>query len=214
MKTNIQKPKRSSPSTVANSSALLDLRVPKATSSDAPPTQSKHPVDSSVLPPSQFQLQLALMNHKYVSDVIKFADQKAAFVFTIVSAILALYYNSGWFHHFLQPLRHWTTLDYLYFVASYCLLASAFCAFWTVKPRLRPYTPSGLLFWESVVTYPTSEDYCNAVMHLTDHSSVREIVDHQYQLSKISKSKYLFLNASVLFAGVGFVLTVLLILVT
>lgn len=213
MKTNPNKLKPKPRDDAAQTAALLDLRVPKATPSDALPTQSKQPVDQSGTAPSQYVVQLALMNHQYVGDIIKFGDQKAAFVFTIVSAMLALHFNSHWFYHFLKPLAHWAALDYLYFTATYSLLVAAICAFWTVKPRLKASTPSGLVFWECVAKYATCEDYYTAVVHLTDHSAVKEIIDHQYQLSKICHSKYLYLNASVLFAGIGFVVTAFLVLV-
>lgn len=190
---------------------LKELKVPKGSSQQTAGTQeAKGPTIPSPDQTIGFLLQFALRNHQYVNDFIKLADQKAAFVFTLSSGLLVLFYQISVFQRFTKSLAQWSLLDGLYFIAVALLVGSSFCAFWAVKPRLKPAKPSGLVFWESVASFADANEYLKRVLDLSISGVVQELLDHHYRLSHVCKRKYTFLNISILCGGVGVILSMVL----
>lgn len=191
---------------------LKKLTIPRASSSESSaPQDSKNPVSSPQDQSNQFLLQLALRSHQYVNEFIKLADQKAAFVFALSTGTLALFYQDSIQLRFVKPLSNWTLLDGLYLIAVGLLVVSTFLAFLTVKPRLKPSKPSGLIFWESVASFDNANEYFKRILDLNQQGVLQELFDHHYRLSQVCKGKYDSLKASIFLGGVGIVLSVLLI---
>ncbi len=192
---------------------MKNLTVPKVSSAEAATTRdSKNPLPSSPDQPSDFLLQLGIRSHQYVNDFIKLADQKAAFVFALSTAILMLFYKASVQSKFVKPLQTWSLLDGLYFLAVCLLIVSAFLAFLVVKPRLKPSKPSGLIFWESVAKFDNTNEYFGKILGLNQQGVLQELFDHHYRLSQVCKRKYAFLNASVFVCGVGVIVSLFLII--
>jgi hypothetical protein len=155
---------------------------------------------------------LAEFIHQYLRSYIALADQKAAVLFTAVSAVLAYLAGKG----ALQPLEFsssratvtWSVCFGL--LASLDLILSATLAIAVISPRLTPGPPSmkGLIFWEDICSHDSAVNYASAFKGLSKAQAAEQMQMNCYVLARICRKKYRTLNYAIWFATAGFALSV------
>lgn len=140
--------------------------------------------------------------HSYLNECIRFADTKAELVIAWTSAMIGALLAGG------QHKQIECSLVGLSNVSGLLFLAVAFtCAFVAVFPRMRTSQPKGFIFSESILAHASGEDYFDAFRKLSANddskSLIRPIAEHIYDLSGISRLKYLWVSRSIgaAFAG-------------
>ena len=73
--------------------------------------------------------------HRYICESIRFADQKATFVFAGTVAWLALLYDDGVALRWLKAPTSWSGIDAMAFLGMIALVVGAGCAFCVIVPR-------------------------------------------------------------------------------
>lgn len=147
--------------------------------------------------------------NSYASDYIKFADQKAAFIMGLITAILALLYEAGIHDSWLIPLSTWRFTNALAFAAFGFNIIAGFNAIVTVLPRLSPTNPQGIIFWKAVAKYKTPTEYETEITSKSKDDIVRELLQHYHSLSRVCTLKYRYLNIAIRFGAVGISLSLL-----
>lgn len=155
---------------------------------------ARHP--SPVLAEVAVVMAFAEQTHGYISDYIKFADQKAAFVFTATTALLAFLYQAGASRRWLRPPWAWTFGDGLAFLAMLGLGMAALVSVVVIVPRLSG-ARRGFVFWESVAEFPSGADYTDAVLTLTAGELSRAKLEHCWELAGVCRRKYRVLGIAI-----------------
>jgi hypothetical protein len=146
--------------------------------------------------------------HSYISDYIKFADQKAAFIFAINAALLGYQFRSKAYLMWLKKPSFWTPLDIICLLGMVLLAVGLAFSSAVVIPSLRK-THKGIVFFRSVSEFADASNYASNVINSAPGRLTREILEHAFDLSKICSSKYWKLVAATWSTSVGVVLTVL-----
>jgi Family of unknown function (DUF5706) len=134
--------------------------------------------------------------HDYICDFIKFADQKAAFIFAGASAFLALVYNQGGRTIWHVSVASWRTHEWLAGATIVLTVSSALLAVLAVAPKLTG-ARRGLIYWSSISAFSDSQHYSLAIAELDSRRAIDEISRHCYELSRITKKKYRLINWSI-----------------
>lgn len=129
MKTDPQQKKDTTASTIEAPGTLIaegratfarhedTISVPDATAR----TEGRSPVPSE---PSSEAFSSHV--HNYINECIRFADQKAAFVFALAGGLLCYLFNNGVHKMWLKPPSSWNALDFLCFIAMVFLAMALF----------------------------------------------------------------------------------------
>lgn len=127
--------------------------------------------------------------HQYVRDYIRQADQKAAFFFAGLTALLT-YLNSLGFTNkwFINP-SSWTLIHILSFIATMCLIIGSMCCILTVMPRLGG-TKRGVIFFQGICEYEGPFVYSEDILNHTPRQLCNEKYKHTYELSCVCRDKY------------------------
>lgn len=168
--------------------------------------------EKSLLPSIADAKSFAFHQHSYVTECIKFADQKAAFVFAASTGLLCYLFKSGLHKLWLKPPLTWSPGDLLCFTGMACLLIGLCFAAAVVVPRLHA-THSGLVFFRSVTEFETAETYASEVLSSPEPLLTRSILKHTYDLSKVCSSKYAKLAIALWGTSIGVALSVFVLLV-
>ena len=140
--------------------------------------------------------------HEYVREYIRIADQKAAFVFTAATALLAFQYKTGVSARWLRPVMQWNVLDVAAFVAMTGLAVGALLALWVVVPRTHG-SRRGFLFWEAIAEYHNAREYADELRLLSGASLSLITSEHCFDLARVCRKKYSVLGAAIWAAAVG-----------
>jgi hypothetical protein len=140
--------------------------------------------------------------HRYLSDYIKFADQKATFVFGGAAALLAFLYKAEASRRWLKPVGGWTLGDALAFLAMLALAAAALVAVAVIVPRLGG-SRRGLIFWESIAQFESGAEYAAAVTGVGAADLLRAKLQHCWELSGVCRRKYRVLGVAIWLGAVG-----------
>jgi hypothetical protein len=127
--------------------------------------------------------------HEYIADFIKFADQKAAFIFAGASGLLAVLYDRGGRAIWHVPVVAWRTHEWLACASMTLTVLSAILAIAVVAPRLSGKAP-GLIYWNSISRLPDAQAYCGAIAKLDLGKITEEVGQHCFELAQIAKRKY------------------------
>lgn len=148
--------------------------------------------------------------HQYLRDYIALADQKAAFLFAVVAAIIAYLVEQK---APLAPITSgtWTWVGVLGLLAMAVLGITAGFVIATVVPRLKRGLRSkpGLIFWEDIAAHPSADDYAAVIRQMSKSQTSDQVRAHCYVLAQIARHKYDHLNRGIITGIVGFVLAVL-----
>ena len=148
--------------------------------------------------------------HNYICENIKMADQKAAFIFAISSALLVFLFRKEIHYKWLKPLNAWILSDFIAFLAMMFLAFGIIMAFLVVKPRLTK-THEGYIFFKSIKSkFSSANDYAAYVYTQNEIDLNNAILKHCYDLSLVCTNKYLSLLYSVWFSAIGVILSIVL----
>lgn len=161
---------------------------------------------SQVNDPLEIATAFASDTHAHMQKTISLADQKAGFLFGVVTAILAYLHTSGATQRFIQDLRHgqWPFQQVLVGVAVVGLVAGAIFALLVVIPRA-PKAVRGLVASWGIAEFPSAQDYVNEVLKSDPAALARAKLEYCWILSRISRRKYFFINNALRCSFVGLV---------
>jgi len=140
--------------------------------------------------------------HEYIREYIRLADQKATFLFTGATALLAFLYTSGVSRRWLKPIMQWNILDTVAFIAMTALAVGVFLALWVVIPRTSG-SRRGFLFWEAIAEYETGRQYSDELRLLSPPTLSQLKAEHCFDLAHICRQKYKVLRAAIWVGAVG-----------
>jgi hypothetical protein len=162
----------------------------------AAPTSTASPGDADA------RERFAESVHQYVREYIRLADQKAAFLFTGATALLAFLYKNGVSARWLKPVMQWNILDTVTFVAMTTLALGVLLALLVVIPRTSG-SRRGFLFWEAVAEYDTGRQYSDEVRLLSSATLFQVKAEHCFDLARVCRQKYRMLRAAIWAGAVG-----------
>ena len=140
--------------------------------------------------------------HRYIRESIRFADQKATFVFAGTVAWLAFLYDDGVALRWLKAPTSWSGIDAMAFLGMVALVVGAGCAFWVIVPRTKG-SRRGLIFWEAVAEYDTGDSYGEELLKFSMERLFIATASHCVDLAKICRRKYQVLRCSLLWGVSG-----------
>lgn len=162
----------------------------------APPISPVAPGDA------QARERFAETTHQYVREYIRFADQKASFLFAGATALLAFLYKSGVSARWLKPVLQWNILDTLAFLAMTSLALGVVLALFVVIPRTSG-SRRGFLFWEAIAEYDSSRQYSDELRLLSAATLCQVKAEHCFDLARVCRKKYGVLRAAIWTGAVG-----------
>lgn len=133
--------------------------------------------------------------HEYLRQYIELADQKAAFLFAIVSAIPA-YIITSKISPFAVPFN-WDISNWAHIsgkASLFLFLISSIACILVVLPRLRQKNNPGLIFWEEIVAVNSADDYAKMICNNNAQDASYEIATHAYSLASVCNRKYFWLK--------------------
>ena len=133
--------------------------------------------------------------------MIQICDQKAAFLFAVVAAVIAYLHDCGAIR---KALTDYHGLNSLTDISVLALLGSAAISLFVIAPRLSG-SPSGLIFWQSIARFQNRSSYEDAVMSQSKASLMREQIGHCYELARICNKKFTLFRVSVWLAAIGLI---------
>jgi hypothetical protein len=137
-----------------------------------------------------------------VREYIRLADQKAAFLFTAATALLAFLYRAGVSARWLRPIMQWNVLDLAACVAMIGLAAGALLALLVVLPRT-PGSRRGVLFWEAIAEYQNGREYSDELRLLSAGTLSQITSEHCFDLARVCRAKYKVLQAAIWTGALG-----------
>jgi hypothetical protein len=146
--------------------------------------------------------------HSYINDYIKFADQKAGFIFAINAALLGYLFKVKAYLLWLKKPSSWAPLEIICILGMVLLSVGLIFSSAVVVPSLRK-THKGIVFFRSVSEYANASSYASDVLGSTSSHLVREVLEHAYDLSRICNSKYQKLVVATWSTSIGVISAVL-----
>jgi hypothetical protein len=140
--------------------------------------------------------------HRYVREMIQLADQKAAFVSSLGSALLAYLHHARTEARWLKSPALWMAGDVLALFTMVTLALAVLGALLVVVPRTRG-SQRGYLFWASINQFEQPADYGAAVAKLTSAELANAVLLHCWELSQVCGAKYRALNVSIRCGTIG-----------
>jgi hypothetical protein len=146
----------------------------------------------------------------FVLEVIKLADDKAKTVFTIATALLVYLFNGHKWPTVTQistamDIAQWGPLALL--VLAVCaLIISATFALAVLVPRMWTNF-RGYVFFGSIASWSSADVYADEVLKLNADSIRRESIKHNYEISKVTASKFVNLRRCLIWMAIGVMLT-------
>ncbi len=151
--------------------------------------------------------------HSYINEYIRFADAKSAVVIAWSSTLMGVLIANDVHDVAFDDQRN--VLIRAAVVVSFLLLSLSFVlAIWAILPRLGTKSVQGLIFWESVLGYPSAKEFETAVNSATELEMDRELTTHIYDLSCVCRAKYSRVNSAILCATIGSVGSALLLVMS
>lgn len=140
--------------------------------------------------------------HQYVREYIRLADQKASFLFTAATALLAFLYKNEVSARWLKPIMQWNILDTIAFVAMTALALGVLLALLVVIPRT-PGSRRGFLFWEAIAEYDSGRQYSDELRLLSAATLSQVKAEHCFDLARVCRTKYRILRGAIWTGAVG-----------
>jgi hypothetical protein len=152
-------------------------------------------------------LRLATSLNSFVTDSIKFADQKASFILGLVTAVFALLCQAGLHRTWLHAPWPWSWPAWLTFSAFAADGLAGLLAIHTVLPRLKHASSTGIVYWRTVAKFGAPSEYAQAVVDRGVSGMAREMLEQCQVLSVVCSRKYAALNRALWLGGLGVALS-------
>ncbi|MBU0657170.1 MAG: hypothetical protein KJ914_18765 [Gammaproteobacteria bacterium] len=146
----------------------------------------------------------------FVLEVTKLADDKAKTVFTIDTALLVYLFNGQKWPTVTQvsaamDIAQWGRLALLVLAVCVLVVSAAF-ALAVLVPRMWTNF-RGYVFFGSIASWSSAEVYADEVMKLNADSIRMESIKHNYEISKVTASKFVHLRRCLIWMAIGVMLT-------
>jgi len=165
---------------------LAETDAPKRDAFESMPLNSSKPAYEAENVASRF----ASETHSYVSDLIRLADEKAAFFSGASAAMLYLLFNSHAEKYLSWSLNPNSMHSLIALSAMTSLSVACVLGLGVVMPRRRAAAVSGHIFFEEIVRYDSRESFATEVMQLSDEQLIKEKLTNIYDLAIVCSSKY------------------------
>ena len=142
-------------------------------------------------------------SHLYIREYIRAADQKATFFFATFAALLAYLNTSAYLTAWVSKPTSWQLTEILSFISTIGFLLAAFSCLLVVMPRLTG-SKRGLIFFNTIIEYPTQQEFSKDVMETNPNMLCEEKIKHVYEIAKVCNRKYKVLRLGLLSGSVGF----------
>lgn len=173
----------------------------------------------------------AWQTHAYINEYIRFADAKALAVMAWATALIGglfsvnahrIVLDSKWL---TDKCEWWHTIHCVAISAAFVVLAAAFvCGKCVLLPRLnRRPTPSkgekktsegkpsqskeqgssGAIFWKDILSHGNACEFEAVVSRSTDEQRLKWLCEHEFVLSQIADTKYLWVTRAIQIGAVG-----------
>lgn len=149
----------------------------------------------------------------YVTEHIKLADQKAAFIFTIASALLCYLYTKDIHKMWISKPSDWSGSDLLAILAMLALGTGLLCACFVVLPSLSK-SHRGIVFFKSINEFESASAYASEIIARQTQDLDRMLLKQAYDMSHICSRKYCLLSVAMWTTFIGILLTIILLLFT
>ena len=129
----------------------------------------------------------------YLTDNIKFADQKAGLLIgldgLLLKAAIEFFHSAGVklesLSEYFRSIGHFSVI-----VGAGFLIVGIILALAVVFPRRGSAAKKGFVFWESIVQYPSAGEYVQDVMNAADDELDRKMAEQHYYVSMTATKKY------------------------
>lgn len=145
----------------------------------------------------------AKFQHEYVFKNIEAADRKAAAVFAVASALLGYVSQKAQYIDWIKG-GPWSLQQHLALGACALLIISAAFALRVIWPNLRG-AAHGIIYWRSVASCRSSEEYLAAVRGRSEAQLADEMLHHGYEISGVCVAKYRRLQVALWSGLIGIV---------
>lgn len=138
----------------------------------------------------KFHAEFAEKANGYITTYIQIADTKAAFFFSVCSAIIAFLHTQ-----YGSVIFNLKNLNFFYFfkiINFGCLILAVLFFLLVIRPRLKG-SVKGLIFFKSIESYSSSTEYIEDVRNSNEDKIISEKLKHNYELSRICTKKYSYL---------------------
>jgi Family of unknown function (DUF5706) len=146
--------------------------------------------------------------HGYLMENVRLADEKAAFLFGGIAAVLGFLYSNGIMKSWLVNPSHWHIGNALAFVAVVGLASGAVLALLVVAPRFAG-SAEGLIYWRSISRHKSARTYADQVIRTSATGLTFAQLENCYELAHLCKHKYRAVNAALRSGCVGLAATVM-----
>jgi len=177
------------------------LPQPSRESAAPESTTRAHQIDTQI---GDVTFKFASDSHEYMREYIRNADQKAIFYFSVCSALLAFEHTQNWAQLWVKQPSLWSVTDFITCVAMIGLAVAATCFLFVVFPRLGG-SPRGLIFFKSVASYASAEEYVSDVVRRSEANLASDKLRHCHELAKVANSKYSILAIGLRIGAVALV---------
>jgi hypothetical protein len=156
---------------------------------------------------ADFHAEFADFEEGYVRSYIALADTKAAWSFTIASAMLAfLFGQETTKRDLLAPA---CSVEFALLLGSAALLTvSAFYSFRVVAPRLRSPSGEGIIFFGAVASQESAATYVEDVAAKDKRALTEARLKHCYDISRVCDAKYKALKGALWLGVLGLALAI------
>lgn len=138
---------------------------------------------------SDHHLAFAEFEEDYIRHYIAFADTKAGWAFTVVSAVLTYTLSQDATREsmvapvgFIPYIAAW--------MSTILLLVSAWFLFTVIAPRLLRRSGEGIIFFGAVAEYESAKSYVTEVCHRSSSDIIEARLKHCFDVALVCKQKY------------------------
>lgn len=166
-----------------------------------PTNAEKTTASTTELLPTIQKIDLAKYSLTRLTDLIKFADQKALFLLAVLSFI---------FGHLINKLTQlkWEELNTITIVTlSFAIFSGLLAVIFALKvvyPRLtRKEVKKGFLYWANVLQYSSFDEFKQGFDNFSMEEVLRNFSEQLYLVARINESKYRDLKNSFVAATIS-----------
>lgn len=175
--------------------------VATATSSESDEAKSRVGIEAAEQWSGE-QKEFASLVHQYTRDFIKFADQKAAFIFAVASATLAYLVKQGAHKSLMIRIADRGFSEWAAFFSCLLVGLAGLLSLLVVLPRLRGKA-DGLIYWKGIAKLGGASSYVSRVRQLRDGELTDAVLEHCYEMAEIADRKYDLLKWAMWFGAFG-----------
>jgi hypothetical protein len=152
------------------------------------------------------QLEFCKHVHSYMSESIRFADQKASYTLAVATGLWVILSAQGLPQSLAAAWGAWHVGDWIGCASLVLLSIGVLGSIGTVLPRTKPCRPDGLVSWGCVSRYGRPEAYLGDLADVHANRAAAELAQHSHELAVICAKKYRMLGFSIWGTACGLVL--------